>query len=38
MERDWLEESGNFAERIRAFPGGTTLLKSSATWQEGGVW
>ena len=38
MERDLLGERGNFAEWMRAFPGGTTLLKSSATSREGGVW
>ena len=31
MERDWLYETGELAERMRAFPWGATRLTPSAT-------
>ena len=37
MERDWHYETGDLAERMRAFPWGAKLLTPSATSQEGGM-
>ena len=36
-ERDWLDETGELTERMRAFPWGTAPLESSTTRQEGGM-
>jgi hypothetical protein len=37
MERNWLYETSDLAEWMRAFPWGTALLDPSTTWQEGGI-
>ena len=37
MERDWHYETGELAERMRAFPWGAKLLTPSETSQEGGM-
>jgi hypothetical protein len=37
MERGWVYETGELAERMRAFPRGATRLKLSATGLEGGI-
>ena len=36
-ERDWLDETGELTERMRAFPWGTAPLEPSTTRQEGGM-